>query len=51
MPAWAIWPGDPRGHSMVYELEAGLKPFPNEFFVAADGNPIRTFLKYLKTRR
>ena len=33
---------------MADELDAGLKPFPKELFVAADGNPIRTFLKYLE---
>ena len=31
---------------MVYELDAGLKPIPNEFFVAAHGNSIRAIVKF-----
>ena len=33
---------------MVYELDAGLKPIPNEFFVAAHGNPIHAIVKHLE---
>ena len=33
---------------LVYKLEADLKPIPNKFFVAAQGNSIRTILKYFE---
>ena len=36
------------GSPLVYELDADLKPTPNEIFVAAHGNSIRAIVKYLE---
>ena len=48
MPAAVIGLEIPGGHSIVNQLDSGLKPITPEFFAAARGNSMCTILKYLE---
>ena len=38
----------PSGTTLIYEVDADLKPTPRELFVAAHGNSIRAIIKYFE---